>query len=198
MEKAVCIAKDEAQARQIADALRAAGVSSSEFYKQKVAGQAKVTISVCADHERTEAAREVFGRIGAEMRENGESQGNAKTDLAGWEAAREYDRDASSFSEKESEEAARRAENALDGPEKEELREAERFGKAHSQARSGQSVHNQTGGMENADREKTPRRPDLERKAHEAEEALEGPEGESLRRAEEIGKSRSKGDEPRK
>lgn len=37
----------------------------------------------------------------------------------------------------------------------------------------------------------------VEQKAREAEEALEGKEGDELRRAEQAGKSRSKGDDPK-
>lgn len=36
----------------------------------------------------------------------------------------------------------------------------------------------------------------VEEKAHEAEEALAGPEGDTLRRAEEEGRSHSKGEDP--
>jgi hypothetical protein len=37
---------------------------------------------------------------------------------------------------------------------------------------------------------------EVEKKAHEAEKALEGKEGDELRRAEEIGKSHSHGEDP--
>src|SRR5512146_22356 len=37
---------------------------------------------------------------------------------------------------------------------------------------------------------------EVEKKAREAEEALDGPEGDALRRAEEAGKSRSQGEDP--
>ena len=61
------------------------------------------------------------------------SMGGGATDKIGREAAREYDRNAKSFSESgQVETKAREAERALDSPEAESLRRAEQVGKQHS------------------------------------------------------------------
>ncbi|MEA2781794.1 MAG: hypothetical protein QOK29_3338 [Rhodospirillaceae bacterium] len=127
-------------------------------------------------------------------------------------AAREFNRQEVAFVSRGGVEAkAKEAKEAVDGPEGEELRRAEAAGRSRSRGEDPSVNTPQTpgGGQANEgegnrtaarefNRQETQfvRSGGVDAKAREAKEAVEGPEGEELRRAEAKGKSRSRGEDP--